>query len=168
MQNSGNQPPATNPFKGRYMLKDIKLNSSLFGTKDLTVPKEFPANSMRAQRILTAIKLTHPKSLHQASLDFWDAYWISGKSLNEETYREILAKHFKNPDELLEFANNDKTKAELTNTTKLAMDSGAFGLPWFVCEKGSEKRVFFGSDRMESIAHWLELPYHGINPKPKL
>ena len=167
MQNAGNQPPATNPYKGRYMVKDLGLNASLFGTKTLKTPSDFPANTLRAQRILTAIKLKQSEILIDVSLAFWDAYWINGETLDEETYHTVLSKFTKNPDEILDLAKGEQVKNELLITTEQAMDSGAFGFPWFLCEKGNHKQVFFGSDRLEAMAHWLGKPYHGVNPKAK-
>ena len=168
MHNAGNQPPATNPFKGRYMLEDIKVGSSLFGTKQLRIPKGFPGNSLQAQRILTALKLKVPHKLIQVSLDFWDAYWICGKPLTDDTFAEILQRNLENASEIMQLSQHETVKKELIDTTKEAMTAGAFGFPWFVCEKDGQKHMFFGSDRLEAMAHWLQLPYYGANPKSKL
>jgi glutathione S-transferase kappa 1 len=42
----------------------------------------------------------------------------------------------------------------------------SFGAPWIVVENDNgETGVFFGSDRMEVIAHFLKKPYYGVHPK---
>lgn len=46
-------------------------------------------------------------------------------------------------------------------TLKLVSEEGAFGLPYFKVQKerDSAPRYFFGCDRLENMAHYLQLPY---------
>jgi len=41
MKLSSNQPPATNPLKGKYLINDLKLLTKFFKV-DLKVPSTFP------------------------------------------------------------------------------------------------------------------------------
>ena len=65
---------------------------------------------------------------------------------------EALALHFPSPEDvkgILEAARSEACKRGLNENTQAALESGAFGCPWFVVrndEKG-EREPFFGSDR---------------------
>jgi glutathione S-transferase kappa 1 len=65
-------------------------------------------------------------------------------------------------------AQSNQVKDALKRHTEDAVQTGAFGAPWFVVENNqpgsSETQVFFGSDRMESIALFLGVKYYGPNP----
>ena len=45
------------------------------------------------------------------------------------------------------------------NATKEAVDAGAFGAPIIICEKDGNKEMFFGSDRFDHIARFLQVEY---------
>ena len=71
---------------------------------------------------------------------------------------------------ILSKAQSTKVKDALMRNTEDAVQTGAFGAPWFVVEKAAnatgpvEKQVFFGSDRMESSGFFLQVKYYGPNP----
>jgi len=45
-------------------------------------------------------------------------------------------------------------------TTKAVMEYGAFGAPWMVCFKADAQwQAFFGSDRLEQMAYYLNARY---------
>lgn len=60
----------------------------------------------------------------------------------------------------------EKAKQVLKVTTEQTVkELGAFGAPWLVVWKSTsmtthERKSFFGSDRFEAIAHYLNLEYH--------
>ena len=72
---------------------------------------------------------------------------------NAEKMAECLSRHFESEDvkRIQEEANKATIKQELLNVTKKALDSGAFGCPWFeVTNSDGVKEPFFGSDRSVS------------------
>ncbi|KAJ3272939.1 Coronin-7 [Terramyces sp. JEL0728] len=169
MKGSNNTPPANNPIKGTYMNLDLDRNYRLYGIEKLKFPNEFPANSLPAMRILTVIKKHHKDQLVPASLALWKQYWANGKVFSLENMVESLSPIFGGKTRsIFEESTTDLTKQELQSATKEALDSGSFGAPWFVVENGSEKHNFFGSDRFEAMAHFLDEPYHGFNPDKPL
>ena len=68
-----------------------------------------------------------------------------------------------------ELAQGEATKKALRANTEEAVARGAFGSPTaFVQEADASEAMFFGSDRMEQLAHHLGLPYHGARPPSRL
>lgn len=82
-----------------------------------------------------------------------------------ESLSPILGKDTKS---IFEESTTGPVKAALQSATKDALDSGSFGAPWFVVEKDQQKQTFFGSDRLEAIACFLEEQYVGLNPDQPL
>ncbi|KAI8851788.1 glutathione S-transferase kappa 1-like protein [Chytridium lagenaria] len=153
MSGTGNKPPATNPYKGKYMYQDLQLLGKLHQVP-IKFPANFPENSLRAQRILTAIQMKDADKLEEASRQLWRLYWRDEKSLQSEddlveylspVLSDDLARKY-----VYEFANSAEVKEKLLTVTKATMDNeGSFGAPW---------------DRMESIAFFLNKPYLGAVP----
>ncbi|KAI8900521.1 glutathione S-transferase kappa 1-like protein [Globomyces pollinis-pini] len=170
MKASGNKPPATNPAKGQYMASDLPRNRLLYGlSKDIIFPTNFPSNSINVQRLLTVLKLERPEYLVPASVALWEGYWGNDLDFTPENVVKVLQPVLKDDTlSLLQKCSDPTIKEELTNTTEKAIAAGAFGAPWIVCERdsdnGVETSVFFGSDRFEAIAMWLNQPYYGVRP----
>jgi glutathione S-transferase kappa 1 len=171
MNASANKPPATNPSKAKHLAKDIQLNNLLFkpSLPLLKFPTIFPANSLACQRILTLIKLKGElQVMEKVSIKFWESYWaLDGDISQEELIRSCL-KDFFSPaqvDQIWADKDDVKVKEELKNTTAQVISYGAFGAPWIHVERDDGVVAdFFGSDRFESIAHFLGFPYQGVNP----
>jgi glutathione S-transferase kappa 1 len=71
------------------------------------------------------------------------------------------------PSAYLEKAENDDlVKNVIKENTEDALMHGAFGAPTIIVTKegSSEPEMFFGSDRFEHIAAYLDEPYLGYNP----
>ncbi|KAG0224315.1 hypothetical protein BGX31_008119, partial [Mortierella sp. GBA43] len=72
----------------------------------------------------------------------------------------------------LEMATQSEIKQLLKDYSDEAVARGVFGAPTFIVKKAGEpadkEYLFFGSDRFEMIAAFLDLPYPGLiqrNPK---
>ncbi|KAL2919482.1 hypothetical protein HK105_201128 [Polyrhizophydium stewartii] len=172
MQASENQPPGFNRFKGRYMASDLVRNGKLFGVPLTRIPREFPVNTLRAQRLLTYVKAHEPSKLAPASLALWRAYWGDSNSIDKE---DVLVQYLtpvlgaEMTQAFIAASFTDATtKQKLIQETKRATDIGAFGAPWIVVEREVDGKPvvesFFGSDRLENIALMLGKPYYGPNP----
>ncbi|KAJ3370547.1 Glutathione S-transferase kappa 1 [Kappamyces sp. JEL0680] len=180
MQGSGNkvwfrlsrlQPPATNAFKGKYMLGDLERGADFFKSPfRIRFPDNFPSNSLVCQRLLTALKLNQDLArMEKTSALFWEAYWSQNKDFSEANIRAVLQQLF-SPAEiqaLWDAKDSAAVKDELKRVSSLALDVGSFGAPWFIIQRhDGVQSTFFGSDRFEAIAHWLSLPYCGPVPSP--
>jgi glutathione S-transferase kappa 1 len=101
---------------------------------------------------MTYIKSTFPRAKYEDTfgllwVKMWEQHWDLSKP---EKMSELLSQHF-NADEvkkIMEGANKPEVKQELNEKTKQALDSGAFGCPWFeVTNQDGKREPFFGSDR---------------------
>ncbi|KAJ3195137.1 Glutathione S-transferase kappa 1 [Dinochytrium kinnereticum] len=136
----------------------------------LQFPNNFPENSLRAQRILTAIQMKNADKLEEASRQLWRLYWRDGKSLQSdddllEYLTPVLTKELAQKF-ISEYSVLPDVKERLIAVTKdMVENEGAFGAPWFVVEREDGERMsFFGSDRMEAMAFFLKKPYLGAVP----
>lgn len=77
----------------------------------------------------------------------WEQHWDLS---NPVKMSECLSRHLSNDEVegIMKGANTPEIKQELLDVTKKALDSGAFGCPWFeVTSEEGVKEPFFGSDR---------------------
>ncbi|KAJ3392794.1 hypothetical protein CcCBS67573_g01167 [Chytriomyces confervae] len=165
---SGNKPPATNPYKGAQMLKEIPLFGKMYDI-DIGNPANFPEKSLHAMRILQALKLQGSDKLTAVSLAFWKLYWHDKKSIESKDDLQAYLAPIVGDAAATRLVQHDSQTSEvkqaLADATKEAVDvHGAFGAPWFVVENGNETMTFFGSDRMEAIAFFLGEKYLGPCP----
>jgi len=134
----GNQPPATLPARGRYMLADLHRWAAAYEVP-FSFPSTFPMNTLLAMRALTALE---PAQRPDATLALYRAYWGDDRDL---TRPEVLA------DIIGEMpvarAVTPEVKGALRATTEEAVARGAFGAPTiFVGDK-----MFFGNDRLHFV-----------------
>lgn len=124
------------------------------------------------------IKDNWPQDKFEAAFaELWIAMWKEQMNLEKpEIMKKALLRHFssKQVKEIMEGANSAKYKQKLLDNTKVALEAGAFGCPWFVVtnSKGVTE-PFFGSDRYvlgqnKSQTAWtltlLKLPLHVAVP----
>lgn len=87
--------------------------------------------------------------------ELWKAMWEEHWDLSQpDKMAACLARHLSNTDvkKIMEGANTPESKKKLNDTTKKALDTGAFGCPWFhVTNKDGVAEPFFGSDRCDLL-----------------
>ncbi|KAJ3309705.1 Coronin-7 [Boothiomyces sp. JEL0838] len=147
------------------VLKPVFLGGIMKGSEN-----QPPANNpVKGAYMNKVIESKSPSDLVPASLALWKQYWANGKVFNLENMVESLSPILgKNTKSIFEESTTGPVKAALQSATKEALDSGSFGAPWFVVEKDQQKQTFFGSDRLEAIACFLEEQYVGLNPDQPL
>ncbi|XP_072316514.1 glutathione S-transferase kappa 1 [Eucyclogobius newberryi] len=175
MKGAENKPPGLVPNKFLYMTKDLSRLAQYFN-----VPLESPADpfeamfdkgSLKAMRFVTAVQQREAggdKQLECVSRELWRRIWSEDKDITEpKSLAEAAVKaglSVKDIEETLSLANTDIVKDVLKNTTKEALEHGAFGLPLIVCHVNGNKDVFFGSDRFELMAHCIGEKWLGPQP----
>lgn len=98
------------------------------------------------------VKENYPQDKFEAAfkelwIRMWEQHWDLSKP---EKMAATLATHFSEQDvrTILEAANTSEIKQKLNAVTKLALDSGAYGCPWYlVTDSDGKREPFFGSDR---------------------
>ncbi|KAJ3303133.1 hypothetical protein HDU76_005396, partial [Blyttiomyces sp. JEL0837] len=169
MNLSGNKPPATLLLKGVYMNKELTYLSKLHNV-ELNFPNNFPENSIKAMRVLTALRLKEPQYVESASRAFWHIYWRDQKSFQNDDdliqYLTPILQKEKATAYVKQASQLPAVKEELTKVTTYAVEElGAFGAPWILIEMpDGSSHSFFGSDRMECVADVLGKKYLGLNP----
>ncbi len=133
---TGNSGPAfTVPAKAPYMFKDLQRLANYHQIK-LSMPANFPANTVTVQRILCAASEAECKAL---TLKLYEAYWGQGKDItNLELLTELVGA------DLVAKTQEDTVKNVLKANTEDAVARGAFGAPTFFV--GDE--MYFGEDRL--------------------
>ncbi|KAF2666001.1 putative thioredoxin [Microthyrium microscopicum] len=171
MQKSGNTPPWKNTNKATMGTIDKARAQKYFGL-EFGTPDFFPAFTLLPQRSLTYIKDKYPPAkLEEASVECWKMMWMENKDITKpELMIECLARHFDEADirAIMQAANSPEYKSKLLASTDRALETGAYGCPWFeVTNHKGVKEPFFGSDRFHYMWEFLELPWQDIAIMPK-
>jgi len=121
---------------------------------------------------MTFIKDNYSSEKYEAIFgELWKAMWEEHWDLSKpDKMAKCLTRHL--PEEevgkIMQGANTPVMKQKLLDTTQKALDSGAFGCPWFlVTNKEGLTEPFFGSDRFLYMWDFLDLPFHDIAIREK-
>jgi 2-hydroxychromene-2-carboxylate isomerase len=139
------------PAKGAYSKYDVARAKRYIGLENVETPAFFPILSLLPQRALGYVKEAHPQLFTTTFIDIYEAMWQQGKDVSKpDILVETLCKRFtkEQVQQILDSANSPAFKQRLNDSTKAALDRGAFGCPWFwVRNARGEEEPFFGSDR---------------------
>ena len=169
LKGSENKSPRLVPVKAQHIDKDLIRLGAYYSIpiRPPSNPEEalFGKGSLSAQRLLTAIKLKYPQSLEGVSRELWLRIWSRDEdiTLHESLQHACLAVGLTKEaaNDLIGQIESQEVKNVLRRTTQEALDLGAFGAPFIVAHLGDKKEEFFGSDRMELLAHMLQEQWEG-------
>nr|OQO22377.1 hypothetical protein B0A51_10577 [Rachicladosporium sp. CCFEE 5018] len=162
MQACGNTPP----IKIRNKDKWIGLERDRWATRFnipifAGVPEGFPANTLASGRTLALVEREHPSQLPAAYSALFKTYWVDGSPVQKpEVVASALATVFgkAEAEELVARTGEAEVKKLLNSNTELALQSGAFGLPWFECTNSEGvKKGFWGVDHFGQVVDFLGL-----------
>ena len=142
---TGNQSPAMNPAKGRYMLIDFQRYAKSYGVPMKFNPF-FPINTMTLMRGAVAL-LDDPRFDDYLDTVF-SAIWVDEQNMGQpEVVASVLAKAGFDAQALLVRCGEDTVKEKLKANTEEAVVRGAFGAPTIYVDG----EMFFGQDRLSMI-----------------
>ena len=142
---TGNQSPAMNPAKGRYMLIDFQRYAKSYGVPMKFNPF-FPINTMTLMRGAVAL-LDDPRFDDYLDTVF-SAIWVDEQNMGQpEVVASVLAKAGFDAEALLVRCGEDTVKEKLKANTEEAVVRGAFGAPTIYVDG----EMFFGQDRLSMI-----------------
>ena len=143
----------TSPFnlyeaKGRHMWRDLERECGRLGLP-FKRPEPFPQNSLLGARLALA-------GLAQGwgedfTLAVFRAEFGEGRSIDEATLRDVLAKLKVDAAAALAAAQSEGVKNALRTQTEKAQRLGLFGAPTFITADGE---LFWGNDRLEQAVEW--------------
>jgi len=136
MQATNNRPPLQIKNKDKYIAAQVTRFISQFSIpKASTMPSPFPQPTLQPQRALCAVSVSHPEKLSECFAAFYHAFFVELQTIGKpEVFGECLKKVLGEGDaeKVLEATGGSEAKKLLTENTELALEEGAFGLPWFV------------------------------------
>ena len=143
----------TSPFnlyeaKGRHMWRDLERECGRLGLP-FKRPEPFPQNSLLGARLaLVGLEQGWGEDF---TLAVFHAEFGEGRSIDEPTLRDILAKLNVDVTAALSGAQSDGAKNALRTQTEEAQRLGLFGAPTFITADGE---LFWGNDRLEQAIEW--------------
>ena len=146
---TGNNPPASVPAKGKYMMTDLQRYADKY-----RVPYErnpfFPVNTLSSMR--GAISYQDEGDFIKYIEVMFKNMWIEPKNLNDEdVLKKVLIENNFDFDDFIKRITDQNVKNRLISNTENAVKKGAFGAPTiFVGDQ-----MFFGQDRMEFVEEYL-------------
>ena len=146
---TGNNPPASVPAKGKYMMIDLQRFADKYG-----VPYErnpyFPVNTLTLMR--GAVSYQDDGDFIKYTEVMFKNMWVEPKNLNDEDeLKKVLIENNFDVDDFTRRITDQNVKDKLISNTENAVKKGVFGAPTiFVGDQ-----MFFGQDRMEFIEEYL-------------
>ncbi|EGR50658.1 uncharacterized protein TRIREDRAFT_57965 [Trichoderma reesei QM6a] len=177
---SGNSPPWLNKAKAKYLQYDSRRAAHRVGLFNIRSPPDLMAvaHTISPLRALHYIKANYPQATFLAAMEAcFIAFWTppNVNLIPEENLRAVLQGATEKPGNSSSSSSSNSKKLfsedeverimqsrgsmkdVLLATTKMAVDLGAFGAPWFwVTNDKGEQEPFFGSDR------FLDIPFQDI------
>ena len=134
-----------NPLKLSYSNDDLNLWSKVREV-DISFPKVFPVNSVKAMRgCLFADK---EKKIVEFANNVFQSYWSKGLDISQDDLLlEIVKDSNLNPKEFKKFIESQEAKDLLIENTEDLIERGGFGSPTFFYNG----RMFFGNDRLNLL-----------------
>jgi 2-hydroxychromene-2-carboxylate isomerase len=147
---TGNQSPAMNPAKGRYMLIDFQRYAQHYGVPMKFNPF-FPINTMTLMR--GAVALQDDPRFDDYLQTVFKAIWVDERNMGQpEVVADVLAKAGFDANALLTKCSDETVKEMLKTNTEEAAARGAFGAPTVYVDG----EMFFGQDRLPMIEKALQ------------
>jgi 2-hydroxychromene-2-carboxylate isomerase len=150
-KSTGNVPPAHNMVKAKYLFKDLQDWCSHYGLPTLKIPDDFPANSLKADRL--GLVVDELGKLPEFTHAVFRRAFVEGRSISDvEILRGILRGLALDADALLAQTDHPHIKEKLLRNTTEAVERGAFGAPTFFV---NEEDMYVGNDRLTFVERAL-------------
>ena len=142
---TGNNPPASVPAKGKYMMVDLQRYADKYKVPYKRNPY-FPVNTLSLMR--GAVSYQEEGDFLKYINVMFKNMWIDPKNLNDdEVLKKVLTDNSFDIEDFMKRISDQNVKNKLISNTENAVKRGAFGAPTIFV--GDE--MFFGQDRMEFI-----------------
>lgn len=148
----GLPPLLETPLKKEYVHLDLRRSLRYHGLI-LADGATFTFSSVVAARATLWVRATAPHLTADLVLALYRTHWALGRSIADiDTVLAVIAELGLPRDAARAVLQSDAIKADLRHETANAIARGVFGSPTMVVDG----EMFWGSDRMEMLACWLE------------
>ena len=139
-----------NPLKLKYSNDDLNLWSQVREI-NITFPKVFPVNSVKAMRgCLFALQ---ENKLEELVKNVFTFYWGRGEDISQEDLLLDIANNSNlDPQDFKKFIDSQQAKDILIDNTEELIKRGGFGSPTFFYND----HMFFGNDRLSLFEESLQ------------
>ena len=142
---TGNNPPASVPAKGKYMMVDLQRYADKYKVPYKRNP-HFPVNTLSLMR--GAVSYQEDGDFLKYVNVIFQNMWVEPKNLNDhEVLEKVLMENNFDIDDFMKRISDQNIKNKLISNTENAVKKGTFGAPTIFI--GDE--MFFGQDRMEFV-----------------
>lgn len=146
-----NVGPAGNPVKLKYQGQDSARFAKLAGLP-LKRPENHPVDAKLARLAFYRLAAKDEALGKKFATAVFDQFWARGEDITGvEQLSDIVKELGVDEAELTASLEDAAAKKQMIEFTQAAIDSGAFGMPWF--KVGDQ--VFWGADRISHIDQYL-------------
>jgi 2-hydroxychromene-2-carboxylate isomerase len=150
---TGAQPLLDIPMKGDYARLDLARSARRYKAP-LVIPEAFPFMSVAACRAFYWLNESDPEAARALIAALYDTAFGAGQSIASPTEVAAVAGNLGlDPEEVLAALQEPRIKDLLRREVEGAVAKGVFGSPYIIVDG----EPFWGSDRLDDIALWLEL-----------
>ncbi|KAJ5462306.1 hypothetical protein N7530_010511 [Penicillium desertorum] len=126
------------------------------------LPEAFPASTSEVQLALCLLAKQYPDKLVPVVGNIYRAFWEDGDSniLTQPGFCSVFESELgaEIARRILDESKGTEAKTILSGNTQNAIDSGAFGLPWFDCiDPHGARESFWGIDHLGRLVDFLQL-----------
>ncbi|KAF2769895.1 putative 2-hydroxychromene-2-carboxylate isomerase [Teratosphaeria nubilosa] len=162
MQATGNRPPIEIKNKDKFVALDRDRWASRFAIPmGPGGPKPFPQMTLGVMRAVCAVSLKYPSELENVFAALYEKFWVDLEPISKaEVFGPVVLRVLGEArgKEVLALAGGKEAKDLLKRNSEMAVEEGAFGLPWFVCVDGEGRReAFWGFDHLGLVVDFLGL-----------
>ncbi|KAJ1747209.1 hypothetical protein GGH19_003361 [Coemansia sp. RSA 1807] len=146
------------PYKLPFLFADLKRTSSITKIPFRGTPAKYPYDPQVALRTLQYLKTHQPHKMAPAMRSLWNMEYVQLKAPESVDDVKYALKDVVEP-EVVDFAMGaDETLEVVRQNTEQVKKMKGFGAPTILVSKGdgSKSEMFFGSDRFEHIAIFLD------------
>jgi len=146
-----NVGPGSIPQKSKYVMMDSARSAKLAGLP-MAKPAVFPVDAKLARLAFYRIAAKDAELAKKFAFGVMEKFWAKSEEITEVEHLAPLAESLGIDKSDLEAAMSDAdAKTAMIASTNEAVESGAFGMPWF--KVGDQ--VFWGADRVSHIDKYL-------------
>ncbi|KAJ1877456.1 hypothetical protein H4R99_000826 [Coemansia sp. RSA 1722] len=150
------------PYKLPYLFADLRRTSQITKIPFKGTPPKYPYDSSTALRTLHYLKTNHPELMSQAMRRLWRMEYVDRRAPESVDDVKDALKGLVDEDIVDKAVNLNDTLNAVNDNTREVQKMRGFGAPTILVFRANESKpqMFFGSDRFEHIAIYLDKEFY--------